>query len=273
MNFIPRIACVITLSALVISTTLANGLSAEDIVERVNKFASIGKELTMAQVKSAKASELQALRDDQAKVVDELLNGMVEQRHSEKLQQALVKELNNATNQHQADKLAQQLTEELTAKGMDTTKFHARAARASDFGNQASYFSFGRARVSSSLNVRSAPSTSSSVIGSLINDEVINISDETQPGWYEIEYYGERGWVSKDYVSKSSIGGVVISQTNLNVRGGPGTDFGIMASLAPEARVKVVGHYQNSWYEIQMGSDYETGWVSGDYLTFPEFNE
>ncbi|GGE54801.1 hypothetical protein GCM10011391_37220 [Pullulanibacillus camelliae] len=67
--------------------------------------------------------------------------------------------------------------------------------------------------ITSSLNVRSSPSTASTsnVIGSLKNGDIVSavISNgksvtKSSEGitWYEIEYNGQKGWVSSEYLSK-----------------------------------------------------------------------
>lgn len=53
----------------------------------------------------------------------------------------------------------------------------------------------------SSLNVRSAPDTTASRIGSLAKGTQVTILSDTGTGWYQIQYGSGSGYVSKDYIS------------------------------------------------------------------------
>lgn len=53
-----------------------------------------------------------------------------------------------------------------------------------------------------------------------------------------------------------------ITGDSVNVRSGPGTDSGVIASLNSNDTVAIVGN-SNGWYQVQTGS--LTGWVIGDY--------
>ena len=53
--------------------------------------------------------------------------------------------------------------------------------------------------VSSNLRVRSAASSSASVLGYLLNGSTVNITGSTN-GWYKINYNGRDGYVSSEYI-------------------------------------------------------------------------
>lgn len=60
--------------------------------------------------------------------------------------------------------------------------------------------------------------------------------------------------------------GVVSAQGRINVRAGPGTQFDVMGSLAPESGVQVIGaNDEGDWYQIRR-EDGDEGWVSGALL-------
>lgn len=50
------------------------------------------------------------------------------------------------------------------------------------------------------LNVRKKPSTEAEIIGKLEKGSIVSVYSETN-GWYEIKYNGNKGYVSKDYIS------------------------------------------------------------------------
>lgn len=59
--------------------------------------------------------------------------------------------------------------------------------------------------------------------------------------------------------------GTVTATVRLNVRSGPGTQYGVVAQINPGAQVEVIGA-ESGWYEIAAPS----GWVSGLYVALSE---
>ena len=53
----------------------------------------------------------------------------------------------------------------------------------------------------SSLRLRSAPSTSASVVTTLDKSVAVAILDDSTDGWYKISYNGDTGYVSADYLT------------------------------------------------------------------------
>ena len=64
--------------------------------------------------------------------------------------------------------------------------------------------------------------------------------------------------------------GMVRAQQRINVRGGPGTQFGAIGSLAPDSGVQVIGQNDDGdWYQVRL-EDGDEGWVSGTLLRIQE---
>ena len=64
--------------------------------------------------------------------------------------------------------------------------------------------------------------------------------------------------------------GVVSAQGRINVRAGPGTQFAVVGSLAPDSGVRVIGaNDEGDWYQIRR-EDGDEGWVSGALLLIEE---
>ncbi len=94
---------------------------------------------------------------------------------------------------------------------------------------------------SSSLNVRSGPSITSSIIGSLPHGASVTIVGKSGE-WYQINYNGMTGYIRQDYVIAG--GGTVSGagqtgtirlndpSSSLNVRSGPSTSTSIIGSLS-----------------------------------------
>ncbi|WP_057538372.1 SH3 domain-containing protein [Paraclostridium sordellii] len=124
-----------------------------------------------------------------------------------------------------------------------------------------------------SLNVRSGPSTSHGIIGSLKNNEKVEVISESN-GWSKIKYNGKEGYVSSTYLKDSNEGGTVtppeqtktkvVTATSLNVRSGPSTGHGIIGSLKNNEKVEVISE-SNGWSKIKYNG--KEGYVSSTYLT------
>lgn len=73
-------------------------------------------------------------------------------------------------------------------------------------GTTATDFSLGTAKIvcDTTVNFRSQPNTSSSVLASLKNGTTINVTG-VQSGWFKITYNGKSGYIHPDYVSFSNV--------------------------------------------------------------------
>lgn len=136
----------------------------------------------------------------------------------------------------------------------------------------------GVVKVNSALNMRSGPGSNYGVIGTLRNNDKVEIIKEVD-GWYEIKFNGKVGYASKSYitiVNEGSNNGTdsVIKEgtvygvsTNLNVRTGPGTSYQVIGYLLSGDKVKILGE-ENGWYKVQFNASTGTknGYVSKDYI-------
>ena len=134
--------------------------------------------------------------------------------------------------------------------------------------------------VTSNLRVRSGASTSSSVLGYLINGASVTITGENG-NWYVISYNGGTGYVSKDYISvtgasssapsrgeevntTNKTGYVVNVTSNLRVRSAASTSSSVLGYLINGASVTITGESGN-WYSINYSG--KTGYVCKDYIS------
>ena len=131
-----------------------------------------------------------------------------------------------------------------------------------------------------SLNVRSGPSTSNALIGSLRNNEKVEVISESN-GWSKIKYGGRVGYVSSIYLkdvgdsntntnpnpSEKPNGGTtktkVVTATSLNVRSGPSTSHGLIGTLKHNEKVEVISE-SNGWSKIKYNG--KEAYVSSTYL-------
>jgi uncharacterized protein YraI len=113
------------------------------------------------------------------------------------------------------------------------------------------------------LNVRSGPSPSAPVIGSLPNGTRVDILAE-QNGWYRISFGGREGWISRDFVSIPQYTGTVrTAGGNLNMRSAPSSTASIIASIPNGTEIPILG-ITGTWYHTRFNG--RPGFVSRDFV-------
>ncbi|WP_410490620.1 SH3 domain-containing protein [Bacillus tropicus] len=125
-----------------------------------------------------------------------------------------------------------------------------------------------------SLRVRSAANTSSSVLGNLKNGEKVTVLGKAN-GWAKINYQGKEGYVSlefitigKDSIDPTNPGQVieeraVVNASLLNVRKGPSTGAAAVGHLKNGETVTIIGK-ENGWAKIRFNGG--EGYVSLQFL-------
>lgn len=114
------------------------------------------------------------------------------------------------------------------------------------------------------LNLRSEASTDAAVLATLDYGTQVDVLSTSGDGtWHKVTYNGMTGYMSGDYlqVTEEQLYGQVMDGP-LNIRSGPGTEYGTVGSLSTGAIVEIeelVGGY-GGWYKI------EQGYVSSDYV-------
>ncbi|CAM4406416.1 peptidase M23 [Bacillus manliponensis] len=133
----------------------------------------------------------------------------------------------------------------------------------------------------SSLRVRTGPSTSHTILGSVRKGQVVQVTGEVQD-WFKINYGGQVAYISKDYVSKGGSnvgqnnnvtvqtdGTYVVNTASLRVRTGPATYHSVIGGVLNGQTLQVTGA-QNGWFKINHNG--RTGYVSSQYVTFMKGN-
>ncbi|MDB2045017.1 SH3 domain-containing protein [Clostridium perfringens] len=134
----------------------------------------------------------------------------------------------------------------------------------------------GIVKVNSALNMRSGPGSNYGVIGTLRNNDEVEIIKEVD-GWYEIKFNGKSGYVSSQYIKvvdnesneeKPSVSlnkqGVVKVNSALNMRSGPGSNYGVIGTLRNNDKVEIIKEV-DGWYEIKFNG--KVGYASKSYIT------
>lgn len=133
-----------------------------------------------------------------------------------------------------------------------------------------------------SLNVRSQPSTASSAVASLKKGSYITLHSRSGD-WWKVEYSkGRYGYCHASYITtvQGTQTSVNIRYGSLNVRSGPGTQYGRTASLYAGEPVillsssgewsRVLYHGTNTGY---VSSRYLSGYFTAVSLSVPDFKQ
>lgn len=113
---------------------------------------------------------------------------------------------------------------------------------------------------SSNLNIRSAPNSSSSKIGSYKKGEIVRLAAKTSNGWYRTD----KGYISGDYVIGAI--GKVYNCSKLNIRSSPEViSTNKIGVLNVNDQVQLLKKDSN-WYKIKTNKNI-VGYVSSKYIT------
>lgn len=120
----------------------------------------------------------------------------------------------------------------------------------------------------SSVRIRSAASTSSTVVATLNKGTAVAIISGPTNNWYKISYAGKTGYVSKSYLVKDQDGIFTsygcVSSSGVNVRSTASSSGSILATLSQGTSVKVTG-YTGGWYSVTC--TYGTkGYIRSDFI-------
>ena len=121
-----------------------------------------------------------------------------------------------------------------------------------------------------SLNVRSGPSASYTIVTNVKKNEKVNILQSSN-GWYKIETTsGKQGWASSSYISipsnnitntESNI--AIVNTDGLKFRNGAGTSYSIIKVLNKGEKVEVISE-SNGWSRVRYDS--RLGYVATQYI-------
>lgn len=122
---------------------------------------------------------------------------------------------------------------------------------------------------STRLNVRSSPSTASTVLSGLNRGTYVTVVGK-EGNWYRVEYAsGRYGWSHGDYVEPVSVRSATVSAegSRLNIRNGPGTSYTVLSQFADGTSVRVLAS-SGGWAKVLYGGT-KIGYVSETYLRYP----
>jgi N-acetylmuramoyl-L-alanine amidase len=128
---------------------------------------------------------------------------------------------------------------------------------------------YGAATVTAStLNIRSGPSTSYSIAGTVSYGSKVVVLEKTSSSWYRINYKGTKGYVStaylKDVVKAENFDATgSVTGSDCRMRSQPNTSSSILGTYSYGTKMSVVG-INNGWYKVQYSG--KTGYMRSDLM-------
>lgn len=125
------------------------------------------------------------------------------------------------------------------------------------------------------LRVRTGPSTSNSTLGLVGEGEILQVTGEAD-GWYKIKYNNRDAYVSKEYVSinKSIVkskkqmvqtsGSYTVNVSSLRARTGPSMSHPVVSVMNKGQVVQVVREVQD-WYKVKFNEGF--AYINKDYVS------
>ena len=129
--------------------------------------------------------------------------------------------------------------------------------------------SIGGAQVHASLlNLRSAPTTASSILTTVHNNTLVVVADKSNALWYKVVCRGYTGYMNADYLAYSetldgSLGNGTIRGANVALRQAPNIFAQSLGYCANGTTVRILG-VSGGWYKVQYGT--ATGYIHSDYV-------
>lgn len=114
---------------------------------------------------------------------------------------------------------------------------------------------------SGNLNIRSAPNSSSSKVGSYKKGELIQLIAKTSDNWYRTD----KGYICGEYAVAAK--GKVFNCTKLNMRKEPEVKTNnVVSVLNANDEIYLMKQADNGWYKVKT-KDNLVGYVSNKYIT------
>jgi len=109
------------------------------------------------------------------------------------------------------------------------------------------------------VNVRKSANTTSEVLTRVLSGTSVTITG-VSGRWYQVKVNGVTGYIYDTYLTEGTTAKTTV---NVNMRKGPGTEFGIITTLAAGTSVTVISKSGN-WTYVKVGSTY--GYIHNSYI-------
>ena len=123
-----------------------------------------------------------------------------------------------------------------------------------------------------SLILRAGPSTSSAVLGSAPNNDVVVIVSK-HGDWYKVIHNLKEGYMHSDYLKvhnpgNAELGYGKITGYGVNLRKGPGTNYDVV-TMGTKGNTAYILGLDNGWYRVIFGND--ICYIRSDFLSLTQY--
>lgn len=129
----------------------------------------------------------------------------------------------------------------------------------------------GGAETTTAVNLRTGAGTGNAIIATVSEGTALIVEADTGSGWYKVNYDGESGYMSADYLSFSETMDLTaqgwVDGSDVRMRAAAGTDSEIVRVTTYGESVEILG-VDGEWYKVSAGG--QTGYIRGDYVSFTE---
>ncbi len=129
----------------------------------------------------------------------------------------------------------------------------------------------GGAETTTAVNLRTGAGTGNAIIATVSEGTALIVEADTGSGWYKVNYDGESGYMSADYLSFSETMDLTaqgwVDGSEVRMRAAAGTDSEIVRVTTYGESVEILG-VDGEWYKVSAGG--KTGYIRGDYVSFTE---
>jgi uncharacterized protein YgiM (DUF1202 family) len=120
------------------------------------------------------------------------------------------------------------------------------------------------ARANVTVNLRSAPSTSSGALTSIPAGRQVILTGDSSGTWVSVQFDGVDGWAASEFLT---IGGErARTNRSVNFRTSPSLDASVHQVISANRVVLVTGSASNGFYPVAY--DGRTGWIATDFIRF-----
>jgi SH3-like domain-containing protein len=111
------------------------------------------------------------------------------------------------------------------------------------------------------VNIRSAPGTNYQVLWEVYKDYPVKILEKKGKWAKTVDYENDVGWIYQPFLSKTHT--VIVTADKVNIRTGPGIQYGIAFKAEQGVIFHLVGR-KGKWLKIRYLDDY--GWIRKDLV-------
>ena len=121
-------------------------------------------------------------------------------------------------------------------------------------------------KTTGSVNMRSGPSTSNSIIVTLAANTSVEVLDTRTDGWSNVRFNGRDGFIRSDLLASSAVetGTTLRTVTGVNFRTGPSKNHSVIRLLTANTAVEVLENQANGWSRVKHNGT--EGFIRSDLL-------